>query len=141
MQKFCGDNLFSYICGGRNLCRRSQNYMEGVIFINTLSLFHFLKNSQHPEKWSISFKNFFRNCEYIRSCYLMISSNLIKKSFRKFFCVCLLWQLFWKKSVLLAAHFKLLYVIIVIKILEKYWWRTSLLEIKTIHKTGSNNST
>ena len=77
--------FFSYICGGINLYWGSQNYMGGVIFISTLSLFHFLKNSQHPEKWSISFKNFFRNCEYIRSCYLMISSNLLKRSFRKIF--------------------------------------------------------
>ena len=42
-----------------------------------------LETAKHPEKWS----NNFRKCECIRSCYLLISSNLIKKSFRKTFCV------------------------------------------------------
>ena len=57
---------------------------EGVIiFITTISLFHFFRNSQHPEKWSVSVKNFFRKCECISSCYLPISSNLLKNSLRK----------------------------------------------------------
>ena len=37
----------------------------------------------HPEKWSVSLMNSFRKCECIKSCYLPISSNLLKKSFRK----------------------------------------------------------
>ena len=44
-------------------------------YITTLSLFHFFRNSQLPEKWSVSFKNFCRRCEWT-SCYLLISSNL-----------------------------------------------------------------
>ena len=44
--------------------------------------FIFFRNSQHPEKWSVSFKNLFRKYECI-SCYLPISSNLLKGSFRK----------------------------------------------------------
>ena len=44
-------------------------------YITTLSLFHLFKNSQHQEKWSVSFNNFFRKCECI-SCYLRISSYL-----------------------------------------------------------------
>ena len=44
-------------------------------YIATLSLFHFFKYSQYPEKWSVSFKNFFRKCGCM-SCYLLISSNL-----------------------------------------------------------------
>ena len=28
----------------------------GVIFITTLSLFHFFRNSKHPEKWSVSLR-------------------------------------------------------------------------------------
>ena len=47
----------------------------GVIFITILLHYHFFRKSQHPEKWSVSFKNFFRKCECI-SCYLPISSNL-----------------------------------------------------------------
>ena len=34
-------------------------------YITTLSLFHFFRNNQHSEKWSVSFKNFFRKCECI----------------------------------------------------------------------------
>ena len=43
--------------------------------ITTISLFHFIRNSQHPEKWDVSFKNFFRKCECISFC-LPLSSNL-----------------------------------------------------------------
>ena len=57
--------------------------MGGVIFITTISLFHFFRNSQHPEKCSVSVKNFFKKCECISSCYLPISSNSLKNSTRK----------------------------------------------------------
>ena len=59
------------------------NYMGGVIFITAISLFHFFRKSQHPEKWNVSVKNFVRKCECISSCYLPISSNLITNSLRK----------------------------------------------------------
>ena len=35
------------------------------------------------EKWSVSFKDFFRKCECISSCYLPILLNLLKMSLRK----------------------------------------------------------
>ena len=38
-------------------------------------IFYFFRNSEHPENWSVSFKNLFRKCECI-SCYLPVSSNL-----------------------------------------------------------------
>ena len=41
----------------------------------TLSLFHFFRNSQHPEKCGGSFKDLFGKCECI-SCYLPTSPNL-----------------------------------------------------------------
>ena len=44
-------------------------------YITTLSFTHFFRNSQQPEKWSVSFKNFFRKFECI-SRYLLISSTL-----------------------------------------------------------------
>ena len=47
-------------------------YIERVIFIISLSLFHFFRNSKVLEKRSLSFKNFFRKCECIRRCYLPI---------------------------------------------------------------------
>ena len=57
--------------------------MGGVIFIITISLFDFFRNSQHPEKWSVSVKKFFRKYECISNDYLPISSNLLKNSLRK----------------------------------------------------------
>ena len=79
-----------------------------VMFITTLSLFHFFRNSQYPEKSSISFKNFFSKCEYMRSCYLLISSNLLKMSFRKTSLFVLTVTGVLQKSVVLATYFKLL---------------------------------
>ena len=78
----------------------------GVIFITTDSLFNFFRKSQHLEKWSVSFKNFFRKCEYIRSCDLPIASNLLKESFIKtsLFVVNLTGVM--EKSILLAAYSK-----------------------------------
>ena len=76
--------------------------MGGVIFITTLSLFHFFRNSQYPEKSSVFFTNFFRECEYIRSCYLLKSSNLLKTSFRKTSLFVLTVTGVLEKSVLLA---------------------------------------
>ena len=90
----------------------SSNYMGGVRFITTLSLFNFLRNNQQLEKWKVSFKNFFRKCEYIRSCYLPISSNLLKKSFRKTSLFVL--------TVTGVPIFQTIVVIVVIKILQKY---------------------
>ena len=56
----------------------------GDILLAIVSLFHFFRSIQHPEKWSVSFKNFFRKCECFKSCYLPVSSNLLKKkSLRK----------------------------------------------------------
>ena len=71
------------------------------------SLFNFFRNSQHPEKWSVSFQNFFRKCEYI-SCYLPISSNLLRISFRKSSLFVFTVTGVIETSVLLAAYFKLL---------------------------------
>ena len=40
----------------------------GIIFITTLLLIHFFRNSEHTEKRSVSFKNLFgKCCECIRS--------------------------------------------------------------------------
>ena len=30
--------------------------MGGVIFITIISLFHFIRNNQYPEKWSVSIR-------------------------------------------------------------------------------------
>ena len=74
----------------------------GVIFVTTLSLFYFFRNRKHPQNWSVSFKNFFRKCECI-SCYLPISSNLLKKYFRKTSLFVLNVTDLMEESVLLAA--------------------------------------
>ena len=82
-QNFVGQKLFLNLWEDKPLWGELKLYEGGVIFITTLSLFHFFRNSQHSEKWNRSFKNFFRKCECIRTCYLPISSNLLRKSFRK----------------------------------------------------------
>ena len=71
------DKIFSYICGRIIFYGWTYKYMRSNIYhyITTLSLFNFLRNSQHPKKWSVSFNNFFRKRECI-SCYLSLSSNL-----------------------------------------------------------------
>ena len=70
--------MFSSICGGDKPLWGELKIYGGVIFITTLSLFYFFRNRKHQENWSLSFKNFFRKCECI-SCYLTISSNLLKR--------------------------------------------------------------
>ena len=105
-QNFAVTKIFLTFVGDKPLWGE-LNDMGGVIFITTFP-FHFFRNSQHPEKWSVSLKNFFRKCEYTRSCYLLISSSLPKKCFRKFslFVLTVIGDL--EESVLLTAYFKLL---------------------------------
>ena len=59
-----------------------------ILLHSTLSLFYFVRNSQHPRKWSVSLKSFFRKCKCI-CCYLRISSNftisVLGKSFQRLF--------------------------------------------------------
>ena len=97
------------------------------MFINTLLLFHFCRNSQHPEKWGISFKNDFRKFECCKSCYLPIFSNLLKIRKTSLFVLTVTSVL--GKCFLLVAYFLLTIVVIVlIKILEKHLRRSSVLE-------------
>ena len=65
--KFCGAEFFSHICWGINLCGVGVELklFGGVVFVYT-SLFHLFRNSQYPQKQSVSFKNFFRKYECIR---------------------------------------------------------------------------
>ena len=55
----------------------------------------------------VSFKDLFKKCECI-SCYLPISSNLLKNSLRKTSLFVITVTRVMGKSVLLAAYFKLL---------------------------------
>ena len=55
----------------------------------------------------VSFKNLFKKCECV-SCYLPISSNLLKNSFRKTSLFVINVTGVTEKRVLLAAYFKLL---------------------------------
>ena len=74
----------------------------GVIYITTLSLFHFFRKNQQPEKRKVSFKNFFRKYEYLK----LLLADILKfteKSFRKTSLFVLT-----VAGVLLAAYFKLL---------------------------------
>ena len=55
----------------------------GLVIVVSGLWFCFFRNNHHPGKWNDSFKKYFRKCEYTRSCYLLISSNLLKRPFRK----------------------------------------------------------
>ena len=66
--------------------------------------------------------NFFQKCECIRSCYLLTSSNLLKKSSRKT-------SFFVMEKVLSQVHISSYYCNVVIKIFEKYLLRSSILEM------------
>ena len=76
-QNFVGTNFFLGLCRDKPLWGELKLYRGGVIFITAISLFHFFRNRQHPEKWSVSVKDFFRKCECIRSCYLPIFAILL----------------------------------------------------------------
>ena len=56
--------------------------MGGVIPITTIPLFNFLETA-NTQKIEVFVKNFFKKFECISSCYLSISSNSFKNSFRK----------------------------------------------------------
>ena len=121
-QHFVGTNLN----GGGGRCKIIWG--SNIYYYTFVISFHFFRKIQHPEKWSVSFKNFFRKFEYIRSCYLLIASNLRKKSFRKTLFLVLNLTGVMEKKCFVSCIFETVVVIIVIKILEKYLWGSSVLE-------------
>ena len=60
--QYNGNNIFCCICVGKN----SMGGGSILLSIVSFSLFYFFRNNQHPEMWSVSFKNFFRKCECIK---------------------------------------------------------------------------
>ena len=69
-------------------------------------LYLYIDNTQKSEMFLL--RIFIRKYESIRSCYLLISSYLLKKSFRKTsLCVITVTSVL-EKSILLATYFKLL---------------------------------
>ena len=85
-QNFAVANFFDTFVGGWTSVGGVKNIWGSNIYyyITILSLFHFFKNSQYSETWSVSFKNFFRKSESI-GCYLPISSNLQFQFYRRIF--------------------------------------------------------
>ena len=77
LPKFLMTKFFLTFMAGQTSMGGVKNIWGSNIYyyITTLSLFRFYRNSQHPENWSVSFKNLFRKCEWI-SCYLPIPSDL-----------------------------------------------------------------
>ena len=76
LPKFCADKIFFlHLWQDKSLWVELKTNGEVIFIATLLSLFYFCRNSQYPEKWSVSFKNFFRKCECI-SFYLPISLNL-----------------------------------------------------------------
>ena len=112
-----------------------------VIFISTFSLFHFFRNSQHPEKRSVSFKNFFRKFEWIRSCYLPIFSNLLKKSLRKTLLFVLNVTSVLEKHFLLVAYLRIIrntseqiFTVQFYSVAPQLLFQPSKTSVKSIHK-------
>ena len=75
--EFSGDKIFflTFVGGWTSMGGVKTLWGSNIYLIS-------LKTAEHSETWSISFNNFFRECECI-GCYLPICSNLLKKSFRK----------------------------------------------------------
>ena len=71
--------------------------LGGNIFITTLSLFHLFSNSQHPEKWSVSFMDFLRSVNASRVVTCRYPQVYWKSALEKLHSLCLLRQVFWKK--------------------------------------------
>ena len=117
MPKFCREKFFLHLWGDLKIYGR-------VIFVTTLSLFHFFRNIQPLETWSVYFKNFFRKRECI-NCYMSISSNLLKRSFRKNFTFCAYCDRWYRKKYSISCIFQTIVVIVKTKILEKYLWISS----------------
>ena len=99
--------------------------MGSVFYYYTL-IFHFFRYRQHPEKRSVTFKNLF-----ISECMnasVFISSNLLKNPFRKTSLFVLTVTGVMEKKCSVSCIFQSIVVVVVIKILEKYLWRSSVLE-------------
>ena len=95
-ENFVGIKIFSFIYGVCNSMRGVKIYGWKYFLLIAFSLFHFFRKTQHSEKWSVSFKNLFWECECI-SCYWLISLNLLKMPLEKLHFLCLLWQELRKK--------------------------------------------
>ena len=121
-----GQNFFFHLWGDKRIWGQLKLYWGNNIYYCTF--IPFFRNRQQPERWSVSFKNFFRKCEYIRSFYMLISSNILKKSFRKNSTFCAYCDRCFGKKCSVSSIFQTIVAIVVIKILEKYCWRSSVLE-------------
>ena len=71
----------------------AKNKWESNIYyyITTFSLFHFFRSSQHPEKLSVSFKNFLGsvNASVVTSWYPQIYNFNFRKEFLETLCRCI----------------------------------------------------
>ena len=76
-KKIVGTKFFLIFVGGVNLYGGELKLYGGNNI--TISLFHFFRNSQNPEKWSVSVKNFFRKCECISSCISSVNAFFFRK--------------------------------------------------------------
>ena len=90
----------------------------GSIFYYYTFIISFFRNRQHPEKRSVTFKNLF-----ISECMnasVFISSNLLKKPFRKISIFVLTVTGVMEKKCSVSCIFQTIVVVLVINILEKY---------------------
>ena len=75
--------------GVKNKCGSNIYY-----YVTALSLIHFFRNSQHPEKWNVSFKNFLIslgnvNASVLTCRYPQIYNFSFRKEFLETLCKCI----------------------------------------------------
>ena len=109
-QNFVGTNFFLTFAG-------EYSSMGGVTFITTLSLFHFFRNSQHPEKSSVFFYKFLQGMWIHQELLIADILKFIKKDLQKNFTFCDYSDSCFGKKCSVSCIFRTIVVIVVIKIL------------------------
>ena len=99
---------------------------ESNFIVHGFCLFHFFRNSQHPEKRSVNLKNLFRKCECIsyNESILKFTNKVLQKNFP----FCAYCDRCYGKNCSVSSIFQTIVVIVLVKIREKYLGRGSLLE-------------
>ena len=97
-------NSFLHLWGDKPPWGELKLYRGSNIYYDTC-IISFLQKKPTPRKVNCFLEIFFRKCEYIRECYLSISSNLLKKSFKETSPFALIVKGVLEKIVLYISHY------------------------------------
>ena len=124
-----GQNVFSHLWRDKPLWGELKLYGGRVKFVTALSLFHLFRNSIQKSKVFLLWNSLGNvNASGVAIWRFPTYSNLLKTFFRKA-SFCVLTKTTVMEKVLSSPHISNYYCIVVIKILEKYLLRSSLLEM------------